>query len=119
MRQHERPYKLDYLPYHYLLTSVGHSGWIKWHDISIGEYVAGYATGHGPCSVNRHNPHNAVSVLGHSNGVVTMWSPAAGKALVSMFCHKAPVLDVCVDRSGNYLTTVGMDSCLKVMMIFR
>lgn len=25
MTRHERPYKLDYLPYHYLLTTVGRS----------------------------------------------------------------------------------------------
>lgn len=51
MRGHERPLKLEYLPYHFLLTSVGHSGWVKWHDISTGEYVGGYQTGHGPCRV--------------------------------------------------------------------
>ena len=78
MKRHERPYKLDFLPYHYLLTTVGHSGWIKWHDVSTGEFVTGYQTGHGPCKVLKHNPINAVSHLGHSNGVVTLWSPAAG-----------------------------------------
>jgi hypothetical protein len=78
MRRHERPYKLDFLPYHYLLTSVGHSGMIKWHDVSTGEYVAGYQTKHGPAKVLKHNPINAVSHVGHSNGVVTLWSPASG-----------------------------------------
>jgi U3 small nucleolar RNA-associated protein 7 len=78
MTRHERPYRLDFLPYHYLLTSVGHSGWIKWHDVSTGEFVAGYGTGHGPCKVLKHNPTNAVSHLGHSNGVVSLWSPASG-----------------------------------------
>ena len=79
MRRHERPYKLDFLPYHYLLTSIGHSGMIKWHDVSTGEYVAGYQTKHGPAKVLKHNPINAVSHVGHSNGVVTLWSPASGK----------------------------------------
>ena len=36
IKQHERPYRLDFLPYHYLLVSTGHSGWIKWHDVSTG-----------------------------------------------------------------------------------
>jgi U3 small nucleolar RNA-associated protein 7 len=79
MKRHERPYKLDFLPYHYLLTTVGHSGWVKWHDVSTGEYVTGYQTGHGPCKILKNNPVNAVSHLGHSNGVVSLWSPAAGK----------------------------------------
>lgn len=41
MKKHERPYALDFLPYHFLLNTAGHSGWVKWHDISTGEYVAG------------------------------------------------------------------------------
>jgi U3 small nucleolar RNA-associated protein 7 len=114
LRKHERPYKLDFLPYHYLLTTVGESGWIKWHDISTGTFVTGSSSGHGPCKVLRHNPHNAVSALGHLNGVVTMWSPASNKALVSMFCHKAPVSDVGFDREGRYIATAGLDGLLKV-----
>lgn len=110
----ERTYKLDFLPYHFLLTAVGHSGWIKWQDVSIGQYAAGYQTGHGPARVLKHNPTNAVSHVGHANGVVSLWSPASGKALVSMFCHKSPVLDVSVDRSGKYMATSGADSLVKV-----
>ena len=114
MRRHERPHRLDFLPYHFLLTTIGHSGWIKWHDISTGEYVSGYSTGHGPSRVLTHNRINAVSHVGHSNGVVSLWSPAAGKALVSMFCHKAPVTDVAVDNSGRYMATAGLDGLMKV-----
>jgi U3 small nucleolar RNA-associated protein 7 len=114
MRRHERPYRLDFLPYHYLLTTIGHSGWIKWHDVSTGEYVAGYSTGHGPSRVLKHNRMNAVSHVGHSNGVVSLWSPASGKALVSMFCHKSPVTDLAIDNSGRYMATAGLDGYMKV-----
>jgi len=116
MKRHERPLKLDFLPYHFLLTTIGHSGWIKWHDVSIGEYVAGYATGFGPSRVLRHNPVNGVSHVGHSNGVVTLWSPSAGKALVSVFCHHAPVTDLAVDRAGQYMVTTGQDGFMKVLL---
>jgi U3 small nucleolar RNA-associated protein 7 len=118
MKDHERPYRLDFLPYHYLLTSCGHSGWIKWHDISTGTYVAGYGSGHGPCKVNggnsmhatsfivlsinaffllqvmTHNPKNAVSHLGHSNGVVSLWSPASGKAVRKLFRHNTSPIHI-------------------------
>jgi U3 small nucleolar RNA-associated protein 7 len=115
LRDHERPYKLDFLPYHFLLTSVGHSGHVKWHDVSVGKLVANWPSSLGPCRVNRHNPQNAVTHLGHSNGVVSLWSPTAGnKALVSMFCHKSPVNDLAMDREGKYMTTAGMDGFLKV-----
>jgi len=76
--------------------------------------VANHPTGLGPCHVLRHNPHNAVTLLGHGNGVVTMWSPASGKALVSMLCHKAPVTALSCDRGGNYMVTSGMDGMVKV-----
>lgn len=117
MRQHERPLKLDFLPYHFLLTSVGQSGWIKWHDVSIGEYVTGFSTTNGPTKVLKHNPINGVSHAGHSNGVVTLWSPNSSKALVSMLCHKAPVLDLAIDREGRYMATAGLDGYMKVRMI--
>lgn len=114
LKRHERPLKLDYLPYHFLLVSVGHSGWIKWHDISTGNYVAGYGSGYGPTNVLKHNPTNAVAHVGHTNGVVTLWSPAAGTPLVSMFCHKGPISDVAVDREGRYMATAGLDGLMKV-----
>ena len=114
MKRHENPLALDFLPYHFLLNSIGQSGWIKWHDISIGEYVAGYNTGFGPAKVLKHNPANGVSHVGHFNGVVTLWSPAAGKALASIFCHKSPVNDLAIDREGKYLVTAGADGMVKV-----
>jgi U3 small nucleolar RNA-associated protein 7 len=114
MKRHERPYRLEYLPFHMLLVSVGHSGVVKWHDISTGEYVAGYPTQHGPCYVLRQNPHNAVVHCGHSNGVVSLWSPAQGKALVTMLTHRSPVVDIVIDREGRYMCTGGLDSKLAV-----
>lgn len=114
LRNHDKPYKLDYLPYHYLLVSTGHTGWIRWQDVSTGTYVSGYSTGHGPCNVLRHNPHNAVSHIGHRNGVVSLWSPTAGKPLVSVFCHKSPLTDIAFDRNGTYMATAGYDGLLKI-----
>lgn len=114
MKRHDRPLKLDFLPYHFLLVSVGQAGVVKWHDVSTGEYVAGHQTGHGPCHILKQNPHNAVMHAGHSNGVVTMWAPSTGKALASMFCHKAPLTDLAVDRNGTYMATTGLDGLLKI-----
>lgn len=92
------------------------SYWHRWviRDGSTGNYVAGYTTGHGPTRVMKHNPANAVCHAGHSNGVVTLWSPAGGKALVSMLCHRSPVSDLAVDKSGTYMATAGFDGYLKV-----
>ena len=32
LREHIEPYRLDFLPYHYLLVSVGRPGVVKWQD---------------------------------------------------------------------------------------
>lgn len=55
-----------------------------------------------------------MSHAGHSSGVVTLWSPAIGKPLASMLCHRAPVTDVALDREGRYLATAGLDGLVKV-----
>lgn len=114
MKRHDRPLKLDFLPYHYLLVSTGHSGHIRWHDVSTGEFVSGQQMGHGPCSILKQNPHNAVMHCGHSNGVVTLWAPTTGKALASIFCHKSPLTDIAIDREGHYMATTGLDGFMKI-----
>ena len=48
MKKHTETHRIDFLPYHYLLVTGGSNGWIRWHDVSIGEYVNGIAGSHGP-----------------------------------------------------------------------
>ena len=82
--------------------------------MSVGQYTAGFQMSHGPTRVLKHNPINAVSHVGHNNGVVSLWSPAVGKPLVTMFCHKSPVTDLAVDLEGRYMATAGLDGYMKV-----
>lgn len=42
----------------------------------------------GPCDVLRQNPYNAVSLLGHSQGVVSMWTPNLTTSVVKLLAHK-------------------------------
>ena len=53
--------------------------------------MAEHRTRRGPCRVMRHNPHNAVMHLGHSNGMVTLWTPSQKEAVVKQLCHRAPI----------------------------
>lgn len=114
MKKHTRPYRLEYLPYHFLLASVGAAGSVKWHDVSTGELAGSHNTSMGACSVMKANPANAVLHLGHGNGVVSLWSPSVGKALASVFTHACPVADLAIDRQGVYMATAGMDGLLKI-----
>ena len=114
LRQHIDPMRLEFLPYHFLLASVGRAGWLKYTDVSTGQLVAEFGTRKGMCQALRQNPHNAVLHLGHANGVVSLWSPAMSQPLVSMLCHRGPVTSLAVDREGKYMASAGMDGEVKL-----
>lgn len=112
---HADPFTLDFLPYHWLLASIGRQGILRYQDTSTGDLVAQHKTKLGPCQVLRQNPSNAVLHLGHSNGTVTLWSPSSSQYLVKMLCHKgAAITSLAVDISGHYMITGGADRQVKV-----
>eukprot|EP00276_Gloeochaete_wittrockiana_P015681 CAMPEP_0184342134 /NCGR_PEP_ID=MMETSP1089-20130417/10747_1 /TAXON_ID=38269 ORGANISM="Gloeochaete wittrockiana, Strain SAG46.84" /NCGR_SAMPLE_ID=MMETSP1089 /ASSEMBLY_ACC=CAM_ASM_000445 /LENGTH=573 /DNA_ID=CAMNT_0026670837 /DNA_START=25 /DNA_END=1746 /DNA_ORIENTATION=- len=112
--EHQRVSRLEFLPYHFLLVSVGSAGMLTYQDISTGRLVAQWKTKLGPCDTMRQNPYNAIINLGHNHGTVSMWSPNVSTPLVKMFCHKGPVEALAVDNTGHYLVTAGLDRWLKV-----
>ncbi|XP_049852622.1 uncharacterized protein LOC126332789 [Schistocerca gregaria] len=105
---------LSYLPYHFLLVSVGKDGVLRYQDTSTGALVATKRTRLGCCTCIRQNPANAVIHLGHQNGVVTMWTPSEEEPLVKMLCHRGPVLDIAIDVMGRYMVTSGEDKVVNV-----
>lgn len=60
------------------------------------------------------NPSNAVIHCGHHNGQMTLWTPNMTDAVVTVLCHKAPILAMDVDRSGKYAVTSGLDGQVKI-----
>lgn len=114
LRSHVRPSRLEYLPYHYLLCSVGQGGWLKYQDVSTGDLVSEHRTKLGPCSTMTHNPTNAVVCLGHGNGLATLWSPSVSKPLVKLSCHGGPVRALAVSHGGTELVSAGLDGKLSV-----
>ncbi len=83
-------------------------------DVSIGKKVAGFSTAHGRCDLMTQNPSNAVIHLGHSSGVVTLWSPNMKEPLAKMLCHKSGVKSMAINQSGDYMVTSGLDHLLNV-----
>lgn len=115
LSEHNDPFCLDFLPYHWLLVSVGRAGWLKFHDTSTGELVSQHRTKLGACQVMRQNPSNAVMHLGHKNGTVTLWSPASSQYLVKLLCHKgSPITSMAMDQAGRYMVTGGADRQVKI-----
>ena len=112
--KHRDVFAMDFLPKHFLLTTVGREGIVRWQDTTHGEIVAEHRTKLGKCSVLRRSEYNAVTHLGHSNGTVTLWSPNQGQALVKMLCHRGRVNALALDQSGRYVATTGLDCQIKV-----
>lgn len=82
--------------------------------MSLGKKVAGFSTAHGRCDLMVQNPTNAIINLGHSNGVVTMWSPNVKEPLVKMLCHKSALKSMAINSNGNYMVTSGLDHLLNI-----
>ena len=114
LEAHTNVHRLEFLPFHHLLCSVGSAGILRYQDTSTGAIVAQHRTKLGPCDVLRQNPWNAVLCLGHSNGTVSMWTPNITTPVVRMLCHYGPVTSIAVDDSGKYLVTAGADKSVKV-----
>ncbi|KAK6097150.1 putative U3 small nucleolar RNA-associated protein 7 [Batrachochytrium dendrobatidis] len=114
LRDHIEANVLEFLPYHFLLASVGNAGFLKYQDTSTGQLVAEHRTKLGGCATMVQNPYNAILHLGHANGTVTMWSPTMSSPLVKMLCHNGPVFAMAIDKSGTYMATSGLDGQMKV-----
>ena len=115
MSDHQDVYQMQFLPHHWLLSTIGRTGHLKYHDTSTGNLVSTHRTKMGACDVMTQNPYNAVIHCGHMNGVVTLWSPANSEYLVKMLCHRgAPIHSLAIDKTGRYMVTGGADSQVKI-----
>jgi len=114
LRKHIDVNRLEFLPYHFLLVSVGKAGYLKYQDTSTGNLIVEHRTQLGSCDCMAQNPHNAVIGLGHTNGTVTMWTPNMTTPVAKMLCHRATVTSVAFDALGTYMATGGLDSQIHI-----
>uniref|UniRef100_A0A0G4FFQ3 BING4 C-terminal domain-containing protein n=1 Tax=Chromera velia CCMP2878 TaxID=1169474 RepID=A0A0G4FFQ3_9ALVE len=112
IKEAQNPLKLEYLPFHFLLCSIGDSGRLRWQDITSGKVAADHRTNYGPCEVMRQNMRNAVLHLGHNNGRVTLWTPNMSRPVAEVVAQRGKVLGLDVWR--DYLATTGTDGLWKV-----
>lgn len=105
---------MEFLPYHYLLATIGKAGWLKWQDTSTGKMVMQMSTKQGTPTAFGQNPYNAILHVGHQNGTVSLWSPNSTTPLVKMLNHRGPVRSLAMDREGRYMVSAGQDSKMAV-----
>ncbi|KAG9311189.1 WD40-repeat-containing domain protein [Chiua virens] len=116
LKSHVEPTRLEFLPYHWLLASVGNPGYLKYQDTSTGAVIAEHRTKAGACRTMAQNRHNAVIHLGHQNGVVSLWMPNLPHPAVQLLAHLGPVIGLSVDPSsgGRYMASSGADGTVKI-----
>ncbi|KAH8923489.1 WD40 repeat-like protein [Atractiella rhizophila] len=116
LRNHVDVNNMEFLPYHFLLATIGNSGYLKYQDTSTGDVVAEHRTKLGKCHTMTQNRHNAFIHLGHTNGTVTLWSPSVSRPQVKLLAHLGPVSSIAIDSSteGHYMATGGLDGSVKV-----
>ncbi|EME48644.1 hypothetical protein DOTSEDRAFT_141890 [Dothistroma septosporum NZE10] len=114
LEQHVEVTHMEFLPYHFLLATIGKAGWLKWQDTSTGKLVMQVGTKQGTPTAFSQNPYNAVLHVGHQNGTVSLWSPNVTTPLVKMLCHRGPVRSLAVDREGRYMVSTGQDMKMAV-----
>ncbi|KAG9233855.1 putative U3 small nucleolar RNA-associated protein 7 [Amylocarpus encephaloides] len=114
LKKHVEILNMEFLPYHYLLATVGNPGVLRYQDISTGQIVIEMPTKLGSPTSLTQNPRNAILHMGHQNGTVTLWSPNSTTPLVKMLAHRGPVRGVAVDREGRYMVSTGQDLKMSV-----
>jgi U3 small nucleolar RNA-associated protein 7 len=92
------PRRMEFLSYHFLLSTVSGNGVLSYHDVTNGKQVATHRTKQGFCDTMAQNPWNAVINLGHASGIVTLWTPNMSEAVVKMQCHQGPSTSYCYVR---------------------
>ncbi|GAA5846332.1 hypothetical protein JCM11251_004057 [Rhodosporidiobolus azoricus] len=116
LRSHVEVNRMTFLPYHFLLATIGNPGYLKYQDTSTGQQVAEHRTKLGSCNVMAQNAHNAMVHLGHQNGTVTLWSPSVSHAQVKLLAHTSPLSSIAIDPSsmGYRMATASIDGTVKI-----
>ncbi|KAK5660798.1 hypothetical protein OQA88_12166 [Cercophora sp. LCS_1] len=114
LRKHVEVSHLEFLPYHFLLATLGINGQLKYQDTSTGQLVAEIPTKMGTPVSLAQNPYNAVLHVGHQNGTVSLWSPNSTEPLVKLLAHRGPVRSLAIDREGRYMVSTGQDCKMAV-----
>ncbi|KAF8477185.1 WD40-repeat-containing domain protein [Kalaharituber pfeilii] len=105
---------MEFLPYHFLLATVGNAGYLKYQDTSTGKLVAEIPTRLGTPTAMTQNKYNAIIHIGHGRGTVSLWSPNSTTPLVKLLTNKGPVTSIAIDREGRYMVTGGQDKKMSI-----
>ncbi len=102
LKNHTDVNRLEFLPYQFLLASVGATGYLKYQDTSTGTLISQHRTGLGNCNTMTQNPLTAVSTSAILNGTVTLWTPNLSTPAVKLLAHRGPVTGISIDSRKRW-----------------
>jgi len=70
LQDHIEVTNMEFLPYHFLLATIGTSGYLKYQDTSTGKLVMQMPTKQGSPTAFGQNPQNAIIHVGHTRTVL-------------------------------------------------
>lgn len=114
VRENNNVFKMEYLPYHYLLVTASSNSFLKYQDVSTGKIVSDICMKDKNITSMKQNPWNAIIHTGSIKGVVNLWSPNSREYLARVLCHRNTVSNIEIDRGGRYMVTTGLDSRVNV-----
>ncbi|WEL38711.1 U3 small nucleolar RNA-associated protein 7 [Encephalitozoon hellem] len=114
VRDNKDVFKMEYLPYHYLLASVSRKGFLRYQDVSTGKIVSQILMKSQEIASIKQNPMNAIIHTGSNKGVVSLWSPSSEEYLMKILCHKSAISSIEIERDGRSMITVGMDNRINI-----
>ena len=104
LRKHIDVNRLEFLPYHFLMVSVGKAGYLKYQDTTTGNMIVEHRTKLGNCDTMRQNPYNAVMALGESRERMIEDQARLGKGGVrnckDAWCRQAQMCRVLLHLHG-------------------
>lgn len=109
-----RPRMLEFLPYHFLLSTVNDNARMKYLDTSMGTVIADLFIKDKNIMSMKAGPTTGVMYLGGSTGTVSLWAPSQNDFLMKVNCHSAGVTNIEIDRTGSKLITTGLDNKLNI-----
>ncbi|XP_072777301.1 WD repeat-containing protein 46 isoform X3 [Taeniopygia guttata] len=105
---------LEFLPWHFLLAAVSDRGVLRFLDVSEGRAVSSLRLRCGRAAAMAQSPASANVLLGHANGVVSMWTPSTEEPVLRLLAHRGSVRGLAADAAGRLLATSGLDRKIRI-----
>lgn len=115
-RENRKAFKLEFLPYHFLLVSLSSEKFLRYQDTSTGQIIANIFTKENNLCMTQ-NKKDALIYLGNDKGLVSLWSPNSKEYLCKIFCAKGTINSIEVEKNGLYFITSSTDKSLNIFDI--